>query len=227
MALFRDRHDAGRRLADRLGHLAGRPDTIVLALPRGGIPVGFEVADALEAPLDVLVVRKIGAPWNEELALGAIASGGFLYVDDAMLNEVQVARHELDATIARESAELARREALYRGTRPPADLTGRIVILVDDGLATGSTMRVAVHAVRARHAARIIVAVPVASAQACAMLAGEAGTCIAVAQPEPFFGVGAWYDDFAQTSDAEVIDLLARAAPHNAGRASAWGFDRK
>ena len=193
---------------------------LVLALPRGGIPVGYEVALALGVPLDVLVVRKIGAPWNEELALGALASGGFLYVDEAMLDEVGVSRAELDAVVAREQAELARRETLYRGARPATDLTGRLVVLVDDGLATGSTMRVAVHAVRARHAAQIVVAAPVASRQACAMLTGEAGSCICVAQPEPFYGVGAWYDDFSQTSDDEVVELLRLAGRPTRTRAT-------
>jgi predicted phosphoribosyltransferase len=210
--LFRDRFDAGRHLAARLRHYAGRPDVVVLALPRGGVPVGYEVARALGASLDVFVVRKLGVPGHEELAMGAIASGGVRVLNKEVLRELPISDEDLDAVSAREQLELSRREEEYRGARPPADVRGKTVILVDDGLATGSTMRAAVAALRRLGPARIVVAVPVGARSTCAELAREADEAVCAEEPEPFHAVGLWYYDFAQTSDDEVRDLLAQAA---------------
>jgi predicted phosphoribosyltransferase len=212
MKLFLDRRHAGRVLADRLTEYAGRPDVLVLALPRGGVPVGYEVAVALHAPLDVLTVRKVGAPWNEEYALGAIASGNLTYLDELVIDELGIARADVEDVIARERRELARRDHLYRAGRPFPSLDGRVVILVDDGLATGSTMRAAVLAVQQSHPAAIVVAVPVASAEACRALDEVADRVVCAATPQPFFGVGLWYEDFSETSDREVLALLGSAA---------------
>jgi putative phosphoribosyl transferase len=212
VALFRDRREAGQKLALRLLEFAGRTDVVVLALPRGGVPVGYEVALALDAPLDIFVVRKLGAPWNPELALGAVASGGTRVVDEYIVAAAGVSQRALDEIAAHERAEVERRDRLYRGSRPLAALAGRIVILVDDGLATGSTMRAAVEAVRQTRPARIIVAVPVGSHSACEVLGTVADACVCSAIPEPFYGVGQWYEDFNQTTDDEVIALLQFAA---------------
>jgi putative phosphoribosyl transferase len=209
---FRDRHDAGRRLAAELRDHANRSDVIVLALPRGGVPVGYEVATALGAPLDVFVVRKLGLPWHEEIAMGAIASGGVLVLDRDLLRIAHVSEADLRRVIAAEEKELARRERQYRGDRPFPDLRGKTVILVDDGLATGSTMRAAVEALRQEGPARIVVAVPVSSPETCDAFRGVADEVVCAETPEPFQAVGSWYDDFSQTSDAEVHDLLEQAA---------------
>jgi putative phosphoribosyl transferase len=209
---FRDRHDAGRRLAAELRDHANRSDVIVLALPRGGVPVGYEVATALGAPLDVFVVRKLGLPWHEEIAMGAIASGGVLVLDRDLLRIAHVSEADLRRVIAAEEKELARRERQYRGDRPFPDLRGKTVILVDDGLATGSTMRAAVEALRQEGPARIVVAVPVSSPETCDAFRGVADEVVCAETPEPFQAVGSWYDDFSQTSDAEVHELLERAA---------------
>jgi len=209
---FRNRAEAGRRLAEKLAAYANRPDVLVLALPRGGVPVGFEVADALGAPLDVFLVRKLGVPGYEELAMGAVASGGRRVLNDEIVRGLGISDTEIDAAVARELQELARRERLYRGDRPPPDVSGRTVVLVDDGLATGATMRAAVQALRQQQPARIVVAVPTASPDTCEALRAEADEVICTMTPEPFFAVGHWYDDFAQTTDDEVHDLLARAA---------------
>jgi predicted phosphoribosyltransferase len=209
---FADRGEAGRILAQELLEFRGRPDVIVLALPRGGVPVAFEVATALEAPLEVFTVRKIGAPWNPELAIGAIASGGRRIFDPIALRQLQLPPDEIERMVAGETEELERRERLYRESRPFPALAGRIVILIDDGLATGATMRVAVEAVRAEYPAQVIVAAPVASREACEMLAEVADRVVCVDTPEPLYGVGMWYEDFSQTSDEEVLDLLRRAA---------------
>lgn len=206
--LFRDRRDAGRQLASRLVAFAHRDDTLVLGLPRGGVVVAGEVAQMLDAPLDVLVVRKLGAPHNEEFAIGAIASGGVVVVDTQAVRGLQVPPWELESLIARERRELQRRELLYRGARPFPSLTDRVVILVDDGLATGATMRAAVDAIRERRPARVIAAAPVGAHEACEMMALVADACVCVATPEPFAGVGVWYEDFSQTTDEEVIALL-------------------
>jgi predicted phosphoribosyltransferase len=206
---FHDRTDAGRRLAEKLAAYAGRPDILVLALPRGGVPVGYEVARALGAPLDVFVVRKLGVPGYEELAMGAVATGGVRVLNDEIVQGLGISEHEIDAAVARELQELARREQLYRGARPPPDVGGRTVILVDDGLATGATMRAAVEASRQQQPARTVVAVPTASPDTCEALKAEADDVICAMTPDPFFAVGHWYEDFTQTTDDEVRELLA------------------
>lgn len=206
---FRNRTDAGRRLAEKLAAYADRPDVLVLALPRGGVPVGYEVSRALGAPLDVFLVRKLGVPGYEELAMGAVASGGVRVLNDEIVRGLGISEDEIDAAVARELQELARRERLYRGDRPPPDVAGRTVILVDDGLATGATMRAAVAASRQQHPARIVVAVPTASLDTCEALKAEADDVICAMTPEPFFAVGHWYEDFTQTTDNEVRELLA------------------
>jgi predicted phosphoribosyltransferase len=208
---YRDRAEAGRRLAEKLAEYAGRPDVLVLALPRGGVPVAFEVARALGASLDVFVVRKLGVPGHEELAMGAIASGGVWVLNEDVVGPLAIPDREILAVAARELRELARRERLYRGDRPLLDVRGRIVILVDDGLATGSTMRAAVAALRRLGPARLVVAVPTAAPSACADLEHEVDECICANTPEPFYAVGIWYEDFSQMTDEEVRALLERA----------------
>lgn len=208
---FMNRREAGRILAERLSQYAARSDIVVLALPRGGVPVADEVAAALDAPLDVLVVRKLGAPWNEELAIGAIASGGIGIIDSRAVEMLGISAREVDRTVAAERRELDRRERLYRQARPFPDLVGKTVVLVDDGLATGSSMRAAIEAIRSRRPARVIAAVPVASTDACEMIALVADQCVCAITPEPFNGVGAWYTDFSQTTDEEVLEVLGRA----------------
>ena len=205
---FKDRRDAGRVLAKALDVWRGRPEIQVLALPRGGVPVAWEVAQALGAPLDVLVVRKLGFPGQEELAMGAIAPGGVRVMGE-LTEAWPVSERALEAVVAREQAELLRRERLYRSGRPPLDLAGRVLILVDDGLATGATMRAAVMAARAAKPQRIIVAVPVASSEAVWSVGAVADEVVCVFTPEHFRAVGLWYQDFAQTSDEEVGRLLA------------------
>jgi predicted phosphoribosyltransferase len=206
--LFRNRADAGRVLAGRLEAYANRPDVLVLALPRGGVPVAFEVARALHAPLDLFLVRKLGLPGHEELAMGAIASGGVRVLNEEVVRLLRVPPEVIDLVAADEQQELARREQAYRGDRPPLDVHGRTVILVDDGLATGSTMRAAVAALRRLGPSRIVVAVPVAAAETCAELATEVDDMVCVQTPEPFRAVGLWYQDFSQTTDEEVRALL-------------------
>src|ERR671914_336228 len=208
---FRDRAHAGKVLAERLEGYAGRPRLLVLALPRGGVPVGFEVAHALEAPLDVFVVGKLGVPGHEELAMGALTSGGVRVLNDDVVEGLRIDDEVIARAAAAEGRELERRERAFRGDRGPIDFAGRTVILVDDGLATGSTMRAAVHAVRALGPERLVVAVPVAARQTCEQLRSEVDELVCVDMPEPFHAVGLWYDDFRQTSDDEVHDLLARA----------------
>lgn len=208
---FRDRHDAGRRLATELRGYANRPDVLVLALPRGGVPVGFEVATALNVPLDVFVVRKLGLPWQEELAIGAIASGGVRVLDRDLIRVARVSDAEVERVTATENTELERQERLYRGDRRFPDLHEKTVILIDDGLATGSTMRAGVAALREERPARIVVAVPVASPETCEAFRDIADDIICAETPEPFRAVGLWYDDFSQTTDEEVHDLLDRA----------------
>jgi predicted phosphoribosyltransferase len=210
MEIFRDRTDAGRQLATHLQRYRGDPKVIVLALPRGGVPVAHEVARELGVPLDVFIVRKLGVPGHEEYAMGAIASGGIRVMNpDAAV--LRIPQDAIDAVAARERQELERRERLYRGSKPPLDLHGRIVILVDDGLATGSTMRAAAMAVREQRPERTVVAVPVAAAETCEDFRREVDEIVCLATPRPFYGVGAWYADFTQTSDAEVHALLAAA----------------
>jgi predicted phosphoribosyltransferase len=209
---FADRRDAGNQLAAWLTHYRGRGDVTVLALPRGGVPVAAEIAGALGTPLDVFVVRKLGMPGHPEFAIGAIASGGVRVLSRDVIREFGIPTSVVDAIAARELAELDRREREYREERPPADLRDRIVILVDDGLATGSTMRAAVEAVRRRAPARVVIAVPVGAPETCDALAAIADELICARRPGSFSAVGLWYHDFSQTSDAEVRELLARHA---------------
>jgi putative phosphoribosyl transferase len=216
---FRDRFDAGRQLAQRLMDYAGHPDVLVLALPRGGVPVAFEVARALHAPLDVFLVRKLGLPGHEELAMGAIASGGVRVLNEDLVRTLRIPEREIEMVTAQERRELQRREGEYRGDRPAPDVRGRVVILVDDGLATGSTMRAAVAALRRRHPARVIVAVPVGAAETCEDFGADADEVICARTPEPFYAVGLWYGDFAQTSDGEVRELLEQAAEEHTSAA--------
>jgi putative phosphoribosyl transferase len=211
---FRNRQHAGRALAGKLAPYAGRPDLTVLALPRGGTPVAYEVARALHAPLDVLVVRKLGVPGHEEYAMGAIAGGGERVLDEGLVRDLGIGAKAVDEVVRAEQHELERRERAYRGERPAPALRGRIAILVDDGLATGSTMRVAVRAVRRQAPARIVVAAPVASPEACELLRGEADELVCAEILDPFLGVGRWYLDFSQTSDEEVCSLLEEASHH-------------
>jgi erythromycin esterase-like protein/predicted phosphoribosyltransferase len=208
--LFRDRREAGRLLAEKLAAYANRPDVLVLALPRGGVPVGYEVARALSAPLDVFVVRKLGVPGYEELAMGAVATGGVRVLNDQLVERLGIPESLIDAVAARERQELARRERLYRGNRPPPDVRGRTVILVDDGLATGATMYAAIEALRQQNPARIVVAVPTASPETCEEMKTKADEVICAITPEPFHAVGRWYRDFSQTTDEEVGVLLAQ-----------------
>jgi putative phosphoribosyl transferase len=208
---FRDRTEAGRRLAERLTAYADRPDVLVLALPRGGVPVAYEVARALRAPLDVFLVRKLGVPGYEELAMGAVATGGVRVLNDQIVAGLRIPDHVIEAVAEAEQQELARRERVYRGDRPPPDVRHRTVILVDDGLATGATMQAAIKALRALPPARIVVAVPTGSPETCEQLKAQADDVICAITPEPFHAVGLWYEDFTQTTDEEVRDLLARA----------------
>lgn len=208
---FRDRVHAGRVLAEKLKHYVDRPNVQVLALPRGGVPVGFEVATALHAPLDVFLVRKLGVPGHEELAMGAIASGGVRVLNDDVVAMLHLPDAVIERAAAAEQRELERRERAYRGDRPPPDLKGRTVILVDDGLATGSTMRAAAQAVSRQQPARIVVAVPTAAVDTCEDFRREVDEIVCATTPEPFRAVGLWYEDFSQTTDEEVRDLLARS----------------
>jgi predicted phosphoribosyltransferase len=214
--LFHDRAEAGRVLADRLATYANRPDVLVLALPRGGVPVAYEVAYTLHAPLDVFLVRKLGVPGYEELAMGALASGGARVLNDEVVHGLHISEEVIEAVTEREREELTRRERAYRGERPAPAVRGRIVLLVDDGLATGSTMRAAIAALRQQEPARIVVAVPVGSHETCAELQTEADEIVCARTPEPFHAVGLWYDDFTQTTDEEVHELFTRAAEEHA-----------
>ena len=207
---FLNRNEAGRQLAEKLKAYANRPDVLVLALPRGGVPVGYEVARALGAPLDLFLVRKLGVPGYEELAMGAVGTGGVRVLNEQIVERLGIPEYVVDAVATHEQQELARRERLYRGGRPPPDVRGRTVILVDDGLATGATMRAAVMALRELQPARIVVAVPTASSETCEELRREVDDIICAITPEPFLAVGHWYEDFSQTTDDEVRDLLAR-----------------
>ncbi len=209
---FKDRAEAGRLLAERLGGYAGRPDVVVLALPRGGVPVAFEIVRALRVPLDVFLVRKLGAPGHEELAMGAIASGGLRVLNDEVIRALKIAPEVIEQVTAEERVELDRREQSIRAGTVPIDRQGHIVILVDDGLATGSTMRSAVAALRREQVAYLVVAVPVAAPDTAAMLRQQVDDMVCLMTPEPFLAVGRWYRDFRQTTDEEVRDLLARAA---------------
>lgn len=208
MQRFANRQDAGRQLARKLTNYADRPDILVLALPRGGVPVAYEVSRALHARMDLWIVRKLGLPGQEELAIGAIASGGIRILNEEIIEALAVSRDIIDRVTEKERVELMRREHQYRGGRPALDVRDRIVILVDDGLATGASMLAAVRAVRTQNPARIVIAVPAASIQAIHMLQREAEEIFYVISPEPFEGVGRWYEDFSQTTDKEVQLLL-------------------
>lgn len=205
---FADRAEAGRLLAAELATLKLPPNVIVLALPRGGLPIGLEVAKKLHAPLDVVIVRKLGVPWQPELAMGAIASGSVQTLDHDLIRALGISREEIDAVIGKEKLEVERREKLYRKGRPALELQGRTVLVVDDGLATGSTMLVAASYVRSLKPARMLTAVPVGSVQACERLKTEADDCVCLATPEPFVAVGQWYADFPQVNDSEVQRFL-------------------
>jgi predicted phosphoribosyltransferase len=207
---FQDRTEAGKLLAESLAGFADRPDVLVLALPRGGVPVAFEVAQALRVPLDVFVVRKLGTPGNEELAMGAIASGGIRVLNLTVVETLGVPADLIEEAAERELRELERRERVYRKHRPAFDLRGRTVILIDDGIATGSTMRAAIKALR-QTAGRIVVAVPTAAPDTAADLRPEVDEFVALITPAGFYAVGQWYEDFGQTTDAEVTELLEKA----------------
>lgn len=217
---FQNRTEAGRILAKRLASYAGRSDVLVLALPRGGVPVAYEVARALGAPLDVFVVRKLGLPGHEEMAMGAIASGGICILNDDVVQALRIPENVIEDVAAKEFRELERREKAYRDHRPVPVVNGRTVILVDDGLATGSTMRAAVAALRRLGPARLVVAVPTAAPSTCEEFRHEADECICDITPDPFYAVGLWYEDFSQTTDNEVRELLDLAASRVAARSA-------
>lgn len=209
--LYRNRSHAGKILAEKLRKYANHTGVIVLGLPRGGVPVAFEIARALQAPLDVFIVRKLGVPGHEELAMGAIASGGIKVLNDSVVNSLKIPIHIIEQTAAREQIELERREQSYRFDREPLNLTGKDVILVDDGLATGASMRAAVRAVKSKNPHKVIVAIPVAEKETFHSLRGEVDEIFCAATPYPFQGVGQWYEDFDQTKDEEVRNLLTLA----------------
>ena len=217
---FASRRKAGVELATKLAKYAGRADVIVLALPRGGVPVAYEVARALNVPLDIFLVRKLGVPGYEELAMGAIASGGVRVLNKEITETIGISHDVIDAVARKEQQELARRERLYRGEAPAPRVSGRTVILVDDGLATGSTMRAAALALRQMAPAKLVVAVPVGAQETCAEFRADVDEVVCAATPEPFMAVGAWYADFSQTSDDEVRELLSKAANIEAERSS-------
>ncbi|MEJ2007044.1 MAG: phosphoribosyltransferase [Acidobacteriota bacterium] len=215
--MFRNRTDAGQKLASKLKAYYGRPDVLVLALPRGGVPVGHEVGTALHAPVDVFVVRKLGVPWNPELAMGAVATGGVRVLDEGTVRALAIPGDEIARVAAEEERELERREQVYRGGRAPLPIAGKQVILVDDGIATGSTMRAGVAALRRHQPTRIVIAVPVAPRATCAMLRSVADEVVCLIEAEDFFAIGEWYEDFSQLSDQDVQNLLG----NNAGLISA------
>ena len=212
MMRFRDRMEAGQMLAERLAKYANRTDVLVLALPRGGVPVGYEVAQALNAPLDVFVVRKLGVPGHEELAMGAIASGGVRVLNGSVVEGLRIPDDVIDAVAGQELRELERRERAYRDDRPPPDVQGRTIILVDDGIATGSTMRAAVKALRQLKVGRIVVAAPTAALSTVREMRPDVDEFVAVMTPADFAGVGQWYEDFSQTTDEDVRALLDKAS---------------
>jgi predicted phosphoribosyltransferase len=211
MTVFRDRRDAGRKLAQKLLHYADRPDVTIFALPRGGVPVAYEVALALNAPLDIFIVRKLGLPGREELALGAIGSGGIRVLNSDVIRVLNIPQEVINIVAQRELQELQRREQKYRGDRSAPDIHGRTVILIDDGLATGASMRAAVAGVRAQHPARSVVAVPAAAREVCDAFEFAVDEMVCVITPEPFYGVGKWYEEFTQIDDEEVRRLLEEA----------------
>jgi putative phosphoribosyl transferase len=213
--LFRDRAHAGQVLAKRLKRIAAPSQPLVLGLPRGGVPIAFEIARELGADLDIFLVRKLGVPGQEELAMGAIASGGAKVLNEALIRRLRISSEEISEIVAREEREIVRREALYRAGLPPLPIESRVVVLVDDGLATGASMLAAVHAVRQHNPTSVTIAVPVAAKDACEDLRREADEIICAFSPEPFYAVGAWYEDFSQTTDGEVRRLLQHAMHEN------------
>jgi predicted phosphoribosyltransferase len=215
--IFRNRKQAGQLLAEKLRKYTDRQDVIVLALPRGGVPVGFEVAQALHAAMDIFVVRKLGVPGQEELAMGAIAGGGVRVINYDVVNALMISEETIEIATSMQRAELERREQIYRGDRPQPEVRGKVAILVDDGLATGASMRAAVRALRKLDPARIVVAVPTGAPSTCREFDALADETICLTTPEPFYGVGAWYDDFSQTTDEEVRELLEMAEEKVAG----------
>ncbi len=221
MEILRDREDAGKRLAGALAHYAGRADTLVLALPRGGVPVAYEIARILDLPLDVLLVRKLGVPGHEELAMGAIAWDHIRVLNEDIVESLHIPDEAIEDAVAREQAVLQQRNTLYRNDRPPPPVKGKKVIVVDDGLATGATMKAAVAALRQAGAGFIVVAVPVGAASTRNELADLADEVVCLATPQPFYGVGQWYADFSQTSDTIVLDLMARSTVPGDGRGEA------
>jgi len=205
---FTDRFEAGKVLAEELKDYANKPEVIILALPRGGVPVAYEVAKALAAELDVFIVRKLGVPWQEELAMGAIGMPGIVVFNDNIIDALNISQDEIDHAISVESQEMQRRDKEYRGNRPFPDLANKTVILVDDGIATGATIRAAIQALKRQNPTKIIVAVPVAAIDTCQEISKIVDKLICPLQPKEFYGVGAWYNDFSQTTDAEVHALL-------------------
>jgi len=212
MAFFKDRVDAGRKLAKKLLKYANRSDILILALPRGGVPVAFEVAKELNVKMDVFIVRKLGVPGNEELAMGAIASDNIIVLNEDVVRSFQISKQTIDAVAARELRELERREYIFRGKRPKLSISDSTVILIDDGLATGATMNAATAAVKTKNPTKIVIAVPTGAPDTCRSFEGKVDEVICVATPEPFYAVGAWYEDFSQTTDEEVCELLEKAA---------------
>jgi putative phosphoribosyl transferase len=215
---FRDRREAGRLLAEKLRIYVSYPNVIVLALPRGGVPVGYEVARALGVPLDIFLVRKLGVPGYAELAMGAVASGDVRVLNDDVVQGLRIPEYVIDAVAAWERKELTRREGVYRGDRPEPDVKGSTIILVDDGLATGSTMLAAIQALRQQQPARIVMAAPTATPETCQEMRARADDVVCAITPEPFYSVGLWYEDFSQTTDEEVRELLARSTVNVAAR---------
>lgn len=215
MALFEDRVDAGKKLAKELSKYANRSDVLILALPRGGVPVAFEVAKELNVKMDVFIVRKLGVPGNEELAMGAISSDNVLVLNEDIVKSFQIPERVINMVAENELKELKRRERTYRGDRPKPEISGSTVILIDDGLATGATMRAAASAIKTKNPAKIVVAVPTGASDTCEIFKKEVDEVICMATPEPFYGVGAWYGNFSQTTDEDVCELLdkARALP--------------
>lgn len=215
MALYKDRVDAGKKLAKELSKYANRSDVLIFALPRGGVPVAFEVAKELNVKMDVFIVRKLGVPGNEELAMGAISSDNIRVLNEDVVRSFQIPERVINMVAENELRELERRERAYRGDRPKPEISGSTVILIDDGLATGATMRAAAAALKIKNPAKIVVAVPTGAPDTCELFRREVDEVICVATPEPFYGVGAWYGNFSQTTDEEVCDLLnkARALP--------------
>src|SRR5215211_8526330 len=211
MTPFKDRRDAGRKLARKLSAYAGQPNILILALPHGGVPVAYEVALALNAPLDIFLVRKLGLPGREELAVGAIATGGVRVLNSDIIRMLSIPDEVINVVARRELQELQRREKLYRGDRPAPDVRDRTIILIDDGLATGASMRAAVSGLRAQHPARIVIAVPAAAQEVCETFRSEVDGVVCAITPEPFYGVGRWYENFSQITDEEVRILLEEA----------------